>query len=62
MIGITLGDRSSTQSQIHSQIPRMQSPKTLTYGEFDCEFDFDSHEWSCSKMKSFHVHTLAASR
>ena len=18
------------------------------YGEFDCEFDFDSHEWSCS--------------
>ncbi len=19
--------------------------KTLVYGEFDCQFDFDSHEW-----------------
>ena len=27
-------------SQNHSQIPRMVSPKTLTYGVFDCEFDF----------------------
>ena len=27
---------------------RTLSPKTVTYGVFDCEFGFDSHEWSCS--------------
>ncbi len=28
------------------------SPKTLTYGDFDREFDFDSHEW-CSNYSRF---------
>ncbi len=36
-------------SQIHSQIPHMLSPKSLTYGDSDFDFDFASHEWSCSE-------------
>ncbi len=30
----TISSTRASQSQIHSQILRMQSPKTLTYGDF----------------------------
>ncbi len=40
---------SQSQNQNHSQIYQRMSPKTLRYGEFDCDFDFDSQEWDCSK-------------
>ncbi len=29
---------------------RMLLPKTLTYGEFDRDFNFDSHDWSHSAV------------
>ena len=31
------------------KFPPCSKPKTHAYGVFDCEFDFDSHEWSCSQ-------------
>ena len=30
------------------QIPCMPWPKTLAFGNFDCDFDVNSHEGSCS--------------
>ena len=36
------------KSQIHSQKLRMLWLKTLADGVFDCDFGFDSQEWSCS--------------
>ncbi len=46
----TLRARSTLQSQCqnHSQKRRMLSPKTVTEGVFNCDFDFDSQEWICS--------------
>ena len=38
-------------SSIHSWKSKFTvktTPKTLSYGEFDREFGFVSHEWSCS--------------
>ena len=39
----------------HSQKRRMASPKTIPYGDFDREVDFDSHKWSCSKHGIFSI-------
>ena len=38
----------ASKSENHSQNRLMLSPKTLTYGDIDCDFGFGSHEWSCS--------------
>ena len=38
------------QSQILSQKRRLPSLKTLTYGVCACDFDFRSHDWSCSSL------------
>ncbi len=38
----------ASQSQIHSHNHRRRVPQTITFGVFDCEFGFDSQEWSCS--------------
>ena len=42
------GSTLECQSQIHKQSHRFRVPQTVTYGIFDCEFDFGSQEWSCS--------------
>ena len=34
----------ASQSQNHSQIRHMLRPTTLTKGDIDCEFDYDSSE------------------
>ncbi len=34
--------------KITVKFPVCSKPKTHAYGVFDCDFDFDSHEWSCS--------------
>ena len=41
----------ASQSQIHGQKPRMQWSRAPIYGEFDCEFDYDSQEWSSSHIR-----------
>ena len=45
------------ESQIPSQKRRMLQMEDSTYGVFDCEFCFHSHEWSCSKVRG---HAAAA--
>ena len=30
-----------------------EESSATAYGVFDCEFDFDSHEWSCSNSYNF---------
>ena len=30
---------------------RIRVPQTVAYAVFDCEFDFDSQEWICSKRQ-----------
>ena len=36
------------QSQIHGKNAVCKESSATVYGVFDCEFDFDSHEWSRS--------------
>ena len=48
----TVYESSSTrasQSQIHSQNRRTLSTKLLTFGVFERDFGFDSHEWCRSQ-------------
>ncbi len=49
----------ASQCQIHSQKRRMLSLKTIKSGDIDCEFGFDSQEWSCSVRGM--VHGIVAS-
>ena len=46
LIGWKCESRSvrASQRHLHSQIPRVVSPKTLAYGEFSCDVAFDSLE------------------
>ncbi len=37
------------------KFPVCSKPKTHAYGVFDCEFDYDSQEWSCSHRVTVHV-------
>ena len=38
-----------SRSQNHSKNRPMQESSETAYGVFDCDFGFDSQEWSCSK-------------
>ena len=42
------GSTRVSQSQIHGQNRRQLPAKTPLKRRFDCDFHFDSHEWSCS--------------
>ncbi len=46
-VGVRPAPLVRVKVKITVKFPVCSKPKTLTYGEYDREFDFDSYEWSC---------------
>ena len=58
VVGMTVSIKSSStrasKSENHSQKRRMSESSICGTRRFDCDFDFPSHEWSCSHVGLFH--------
>ncbi len=47
-----------SQSQIHGHIHRMLQMEDSNIRRFDCNFSFDSQEWSCSEDAPYRVEMI----